>query len=614
MDQESQNIGPTDQDVNGQESHDTDEAVEQASTQSLLDPEILKALPQEGFLERCMDRGGLMSISRQSSRPRRESGPALIPGSWRYDEVDHERLIRERNLKRIEERRKIERARVRISPIGNPDPAQSPLEPMPTVIKHYLYTEEDAPISVLDEIRMIEPSYCGYVIEKAAPNPVGGEPSWKFPRYRRQRLKSSSFRAEAIRRARMFGNVVAQYDEIRPEHQKDIDRLLKDFNNAELDKRLKWVIASVRPLFTSNSFTSDDKPEYDEVHVIIKRIGGPLGAQAPKDLAEGGKMSNPGDNDRYLRVPSDEDPSQSLDLSRRNSERLPPIVEQQYRTLEEQIRDIKFKQDRLNEETIRKDEREKQHERLARERDNRADDYGIAGGRFDYPYDRQLRGPIPQKRSPRVSFDPSSHGHSQQGEEFSHAFQDSGMQASGGNFDGVEWVDRGLDISSKDADSDVPRKTRRNHKYREHTAVDSSEEVESEEEPEASHAAKEFSYVSGPDRERKGPEITSKGILKSPRAQFPESAGSVREGVAPLDKTKWVPGNARWTRVSRALVSPKALDQGNERYEVEGKTHVIVLRVLTREEIQHYAELTKELLLERGKVTIAWSFPDFCTA
>ena len=84
--------------------------------------------------------------------------------------------------------------------------------------------------------------------------------------------------------------------------------------------------------------------------------------------------------------------SPSPDHNRCNSERLSPVTEQHMRSLEEQVRDMKLQQDRLKEEMIRKDEREKQQERLAREREEKADNYGITGGRFDRAYDRQLRG------------------------------------------------------------------------------------------------------------------------------------------------------------------------------------------------------------------------------
>ncbi|KAK4157005.1 hypothetical protein C8A00DRAFT_12126 [Chaetomidium leptoderma] len=88
-----------------------------------------------------------------------------------------------------------------------------------------------------------------------------------------------------------------------------------------------------------------------------------------------------------------------------------------------------------------------------------------------------------------------------------------------------------------------------------------------------------------------------KGILKQPRAQFPEETHPVREGVAPHkdDKTKTdVPQGARWTKISRKMVNPEALKIGKERFEVRDD-FVIVLRVLSKEEIQAYAAATATL-------------------
>ncbi|KAF7125323.1 hypothetical protein CNMCM5793_001501 [Aspergillus hiratsukae] len=87
-----------------------------------------------------------------------------------------------------------------------------------------------------------------------------------------------------------------------------------------------------------------------------------------------------------------------------------------------------------------------------------------------------------------------------------------------------------------------------------------------------------------------------KGILKPPRDKFPEEPNPVREGVAPLKDAhkKGIPPGARWTKIDRRLVNPAALEAGNERYE-ERPDCVIVLRVLTKEEIQGYAVKTQEI-------------------
>ncbi|KAL2122201.1 hypothetical protein VTJ04DRAFT_2656 [Mycothermus thermophilus] len=94
-----------------------------------------------------------------------------------------------------------------------------------------------------------------------------------------------------------------------------------------------------------------------------------------------------------------------------------------------------------------------------------------------------------------------------------------------------------------------------------------------------------------------------KGILKQPRAHFPEEPNPVREGVAPNknDKSKAdVPPGARWTKISRKLVNPEALRIGNERFEVRDD-FVIVLRVLSKDEIQAYAQATATLRERRRK-------------
>ncbi|KAI2617113.1 hypothetical protein GGR54DRAFT_213225 [Hypoxylon sp. NC1633] len=88
-----------------------------------------------------------------------------------------------------------------------------------------------------------------------------------------------------------------------------------------------------------------------------------------------------------------------------------------------------------------------------------------------------------------------------------------------------------------------------------------------------------------------------KGILKAPSAKFPEEDNPIREGVAPHkdDKTKKdVPAGARWTKINRKLINPAALEIGKERYEVRDD-FVIVLRVLSKEEIQAYATATAQI-------------------
>ncbi|PGH09958.1 hypothetical protein GX51_00224 [Blastomyces parvus] len=96
----------------------------------------------------------------------------------------------------------------------------------------------------------------------------------------------------------------------------------------------------------------------------------------------------------------------------------------------------------------------------------------------------------------------------------------------------------------------------------------------------------------------KEPEQPPKGILKPPRDKFPEDRTAVREGVAPLkDATKkGIPKGARWTKVDRKLVTRAALE--GERFE-ERPDYIIVLRVLTLEEIEEFAKKSAEIRAAR---------------
>ena len=59
-----------------------------------------------------------------------------------------------------------------------------------------------------------------------------------------------------------------------------------------------------------------------------------------------------------------------------------------------------------------------------------------------------------------------------------------------------------------------------------------------------------------------------------------------------------IPPNARWTKINRELVDTAALEEGNESYK-EMVDYVIVLRVLTKEEIMEYAARTREIRKQR---------------
>ena len=102
-----------------------------------------------------------------------------------------------------------------------------------------------------------------------------------------------------------------------------------------------------------------------------------------------------------------------------------------------------------------------------------------------------------------------------------------------------------------------------------------------------------------PPKEQKQP----KSILRKPTNKFPEELNPIREGVAPLKDAKaagdrTIPPGARWTKINRSLVNPVALEEKGERFE-ERQDHVIVLRVLTKEDVQKFADRTKEI---RGEI------------
>jgi hypothetical protein len=64
-----------------------------------------------------------------------------------------------------------------------------------------------------------------------------------------------------------------------------------------------------------------------------------------------------------------------------------------------------------------------------------------------------------------------------------------------------------------------------------------------------------------------------------------------------------IPPGARWTKISRKLVDLEALDLANEDYEAR-EDFVIVMRVLTRDEVQEYAVVTQRL---RGLWSLPWN-------
>ncbi len=151
-------------------------------------------------------------------------------------------------------------------------------------------------------------------------------------------------------------------------------------------------------------------------------------------------------------------------------------------------------------------------------------------------------------------------------------------------------------------DSDLPHRYRRHlHAYERVLSEDeryAATPIDSGKDDDSEARAARLQLVEPP--KEKEPEPKPKGILKPARqVPFPEDPNPTREGVAPLKDAgkKGVPPGARWTKINRMLVNPAALEAAHERYE-ERDDYVIVLRVLSREDIQKFADKTKEI---RGK-------------
>jgi len=73
---------------------------------------------------------------------------------------------------------------------------------------------------------------------------------------------------------------------------------------------------------------------------------------------------------------------------------------------------------------------------------------------------------------------------------------------------------------------------------------------------------------------------------------------SVAKEEASADRPSDAPRHARWTKLDRKLVTPEALKAGNEELEETGN-HLVVWRVLTRDEIDAYARKSQESIEKR---------------
>ncbi|KAJ5381662.1 uncharacterized protein N7496_004090 [Penicillium cataractarum] len=155
--------------------------------------------------------------------------------------------------------------------------------------------------------------------------------------------------------------------------------------------------------------------------------------------------------------------------------------------------------------------------------------------------------------------------------------------------------------SAEDRSARRPPRDRSHHRSRSRRAPEDGRSSESRSSPTIDRREEARKPIAvEPPATKEAEQPAPRGILKPPKKAFPEEPNPIREGVAPLkDANKnGIPPTARWTKIDRRLVNPAALEAGNERYE-ERSEFVIVLRVLTKEEIQAYALKTQEI---RGKL------------
>ncbi|KAI0476544.1 hypothetical protein GGR56DRAFT_694116 [Xylariaceae sp. FL0804] len=237
----------------------------------------------------------------------------------------------------------------------------------------------------------------------------------------------------------------------------------------------------------------------------------------------------------------------------------------------------------------REDAQERQHEERDRERYQKDAEARLGGtvteARDGSPASEGSAKPPPKRRGQPAAFDPTDTKGLMDLKAELKALDEQNQPAR--RFEKSSANDAGFDKDTpKSSNSSLPIEARDESRGREIVPARDDKQVR----------------VVSPPRD-KSDQKPIKGILKQPTANFPEDEHPVREGVAPHkdDKTKKdVPPGARWTRVSRRMVNPEALEIGKERFEVRDD-FVIVLRVLSKEEIQAYAEATSQLREMRRK-------------
>ena len=358
-----------------------------------------------------------------------------------------------------------------------------------------------------------------------------------------------------------------------------------DDRDGKDSSRRRWDIADSKEPVASraaerhtprdSSVPAHRSPPQGEPVVVERR-------EHRRDRADSKDSSSSGELDRDRGRDRGREPNREHDYSRPARER-DTDRERATSRARDRDRDKEMDRDRDRERELEREwERERERE-LERERErerNRRDADGklvaVSGGdlRDESPHsDGSGAAPRRRRRNSTAAFDPTD----------TRDLTDLKTQLAA------------MDSKSESKDHASSSKERKSEAD---TVVASGSEKQSESrgrESSQTHEDKQVRVVS-PPREKK-PEKPIKGILKQPRTQFPEDENPIREGVAPHkdDKTKKdVPLGARWTKVNRKMVNPEALTIGKERFEVRDD-FVIVLRVLSKEEIQAYATATAQI-------------------
>lgn len=294
------------------------------------------------------------------------------------------------------------------------------------------------------------------------------------------------------------------------------------------------------------------------------------------------------------------------DIERRSSPREDPIIVEQRREA------VKERPDRREESTSRERERERERERdrdrererqrerdrererdpdRDRERSRRDDEARLNGGKVDTrdnsPHsDDSVGGSSRRRRRPSAAFNPTD----------TRGLMDLKAQLAAIDHDKPKEKDiRPVARDRVEADTVVSSGSERQRESGRDRERSRDESTRGRELALVDNEQKQVRVVSPP--RDKSDQKPIKGILKQPTSSFPEDVNPIREGVAPHkdDKTKKdVPSGARWTKINRRMVNPEALTIGKERFEVRDD-FVIVLRVLSKEEIQAYATATAQL-------------------